>query len=105
MDRKQFWRKKYIKERWYDFVINIILSVVLILVLRKRVIILESVRECVIAFLLLAVVCFIYFLRRMDQYVRLKLAEEENPKKHHFDEDDPRMEDAESEDEDGEIQE
>lgn len=77
MDREKFWKNKYLKEHQIDLIISLIFSVVLVFLLRWRLPLMQPVFNCIIVFLVLVVIDLLYFMRRMNQYVREMLAEEE----------------------------
>ena len=110
MDRKQFWKEKYRKDHFSDLIISLVFSVVIVFLLKWRSWLVESVFDCIIAFLVLVAIDLIHFAFRMNQYVNRKLAEEAEK---HTGEDSVTAEDLENtaaegsapEDDHGEVQE
>ena len=77
MDRRTFWKNKYIKEHAKYLIIGLVIcALILFFVGRRAVVKLSPLGWLVIAVLVIAVDLF-NFNRRMNEYVRDKLLEEE----------------------------
>ncbi len=83
-DRELFWKKKWREDNKLNMVIGFVFSPVLILILRWRSTLELSPVGWIIGLLLFWTVDLYYFNRRMNDYVRCKLIEEQDE-----DEDDP----------------
>ncbi len=100
MDRRTFWKNKYIKEHKLYFFIGLVICAALIFILAKKTDL--ELSPLGWACICLAVIVFdvLSFMRRMNEYVRIQLMEEERQgmQKDGFStipEDDPRFEDIE----------
>ena len=99
MDRRTFWKNKYIKEHAKYLIIGLVIcALILFFVGRRAVVKLSPLGWLVIAVLVIAVDLF-NFNRRMNEYVRDKLLEEERNGMQKdgistVAEDDPRFEDV-----------
>ena len=100
MDRRDHWRKQYIKDHVKYLVIGLVIcALILFFIGRRSVVRLSPLGWVIVAVLVIAVDLF-NFVRRMNDYVRMMLLEEERSgmQKDGFStvpDDDPRFEDAE----------
>ncbi len=100
MDRKQFWRKKYIDEHRFYLILGLVISIVLVYFIGRRGIITLSALGWAIVYIVVIVFDIFNFIRHMNDYVNAHLIEEEQRglQKDGFGtvaKDDPRFEDAE----------
>ena len=77
MDRRKFWKDKWLKEHTFSFVFIGILTIAVVLFLRWRKLIEMSDLGWVALFLILVVVDLLHFIRIMREYVNSHLQEEE----------------------------
>jgi len=100
MDRRTFWKNKYIKEHGKYLIIGLIIcAAILFFVGRRSVVRVSPLGWVIIALLVIAVDIF-NFMRRMNDYINDKLLEEERNGMQKdgistVSEDDPRFEDVE----------
>lgn len=100
MDRRQFWRNKYIREHARYLIIGLVICAALLLFIGKRAVVKVSPLGWVLICILVIAVDLFNFIRRMNEYVRFQLLEEERNgmQKDGFStvpEDDPRYEETE----------
>ena len=77
MDRRTFWKNKYIKEHRFYFLIGLALCGVIIYIIGKKTMIELSPLGWTAVCLAVIVFDVLSFMRRMNEYVRIKLMEEE----------------------------
>ena len=99
MDRRKFWKEKWIKEHRIGFAITFLLTVAIVLLFKSKQLIEMSTAGWVIIFLILVVVDLVHFNRQMNIYVNDHLREEEEKGLSRdgfsiIDEDDPRIVDV-----------
>jgi len=76
-DRKKFWTQKYFREHKIYLAFSIVFAIAVYVFIYLKKLVELSPAGWVIAFIFLIGLDFVYFMRHMRDYVKLKLAEEE----------------------------